>query len=193
MGTIHETDDLLMVRTRQGDRASFDTLVIRHRDGLVNYLTHLTRSRDRAEELAQEAFIRLYEKSHRYKPQGRLAPYLYRIATNLFRSDTRRLKRWQLLVAGFLVSDSSPQASPQNELLSCEIEDKVTVALSALPVSFRAAVILREIEGWSYEEIAQTLGCSLGTVKSRISRGRDILRTSLQGYWIRLEKTNAAG
>ena len=159
MGTIHETDDLLMARTRQGDPASFDALVMRHRDGLVNYLTHLTRSRESAEEMAQETFVRLFEKAHQYRAQSRLAPYLYQIAANLVRSDARRFKRWQNLLVRFLASDLRSHASPQSELLAGEIEDKVQRALSALPVSFRAAVVLREIEGWSYEEIAQALGC----------------------------------
>src|SRR4026209_692671 len=92
------TDDALMQRVRGGDDDAFAEIVDRYKDSLVNYLTHLVRSRDRAEEIAQDAFVRLYKNAAKYKERERLGPYLYRIATNLVVCEARREKRWSLLL-----------------------------------------------------------------------------------------------
>jgi RNA polymerase sigma-70 factor (ECF subfamily) len=176
------TDAELMARTKLGDPDAFGTVVARYKDQLVNYLTHVCGSRDRAEEYAQEAFVRLYQHAHRYDEQGKLAPYLFRIATNLMRSENSRMRRWQRLLLGY-TTNGNGQPSPQAVALQREVQTKVSEALAAVPMPYRAALILREVEGWSYDEIAEALGCREGTVKSRIGRGREYLRQSLQPYW----------
>lgn len=182
---MHETNDAeLMTRTRSGDHDAFAMLVDRHKHPLVNYLTHMTGSRDKAEEFAQEAFVRLYESANRYNEQGKLAPYLFRIATNVARGEAARNRLRNALLLRFLTRDEAiDDESPHRRVLAGEVRDQVTAALESLPVAYRAAVVLREIEGWSYDDIAQALGCSEGTVKSRISRGRDELRKRLSHYW----------
>jgi RNA polymerase sigma-70 factor, ECF subfamily len=178
------TDAELMARTGAGDREAFAVLVDRYKDKLVNYLTHMCGSRDRGEEFAQEAFVRLYQNAGRYDRREVVAPYLFRIATNLVRSDFSRLQRWQRLFAVYGErSESSSEPSPHALLMQQEIERKVSQALESLPLAYRSALILRDIEGWSYEEIAAALGCAEGTVKSRIGRGRAKLRTALEPYW----------
>ena len=102
------SDGELMTRVRNGDRIAFAGLVDRHKDALVNYLLRLTRSRERAEEHAQEAFLRLYQSASRYKEQGHLVAYLYRIATNLVRSEERRERRWQFLSSAFFSNGHRP-------------------------------------------------------------------------------------
>src|SRR5215210_3466874 len=92
------TDDVLMQRAAAGDDDAFSTIVDRYKDSLVNYLTHLVRSRERAEEVAQDAFVRLYRNASRYQQQERLGPYLFRIATNVVVTEVRREKRWSLLL-----------------------------------------------------------------------------------------------
>ncbi len=176
-------DAELMSRMRSGDRSAFAKLVDRHKDALVNYLLRLTRCRDRAEEFAQEAFLRLYQAAPRYKEQGRMVSYLYRIATNLVRSEERKRRRWHL-ISGFFFSSNGNHSvpTPQKQLLQAEVREKVTEALTALPAHYRAPLVLREIEGWSYEDIASALGCRQGTVKSRINRGRTQLRGALEPY-----------
>jgi RNA polymerase sigma-70 factor, ECF subfamily len=179
---METTDSDLMCRVREGDHEAFGTLVDRHKDGLVNYLTHLWGERDRAEEFAQEAFLRLYVHARRYDERERLAPYLYRIATNLVRSEFRRLRRWRLLVPMMLPEQFDPHM-PAHSLLQNEAGEQVRRALDELPIAFRAPLVLYEIEGWSYREIASSLGCREGTVKSRIARGRERLRALLAPYW----------
>lgn len=176
-------DARLMARVQAGDVGAFEALVERHKDGLVNYLTRLTRCRDRAEEYAQEAFVRLYRHRDRYRERGQLAGYLYRIATNLVRSDERRAARWRTLEGLYRAGLEPAQPSPQRVVLGDEAGQRVAAALARLPLRYRAPLVLREIEGWSYAEIASALGCRPGTVKSRISRAKARLRPMLESYW----------
>lgn len=176
-------DGVLMRRVREGDETAFAEIVDRYKHPLVNYLTHLVRSRDRAEELAQDAFVRLYQSVSRYRDEEKLGPYLYRIATNLVISDARRAKRWNLLMPRLQASTRSSVAAPDAGLLTNEIQRRVSEALESLPVKYRAPLVLCEIEEWSYEAIAQALDCRIGTVKSRIFRGRDLLRRRLAPWW----------
>jgi RNA polymerase sigma-70 factor (ECF subfamily) len=183
---MHEQSDAeLMLRTRSGEHDAFATLVDRHKDALVNYLTHLTGHRDRAEDFAQEAFVRLFESSARYDERGKLAPYLFRIATNLVRSEAVKQRVRQMLLLKFVQPEekTTDRVSPHGVMFEREMQQQVSKALEAIPVTYRAAVVLRDIEGWSYQEIAASLGCTEGTVKSRIARGRDELRNRLTRYW----------
>jgi RNA polymerase sigma-70 factor (ECF subfamily) len=190
-----ETSDAdLMARVRGGDREAFGCLVDRHKDRMVNYLTRLTGCRDRAEETAQEAFLRLYRSAPRYHEQGRLAAYLYRIATNLVRQEDRRARRRRVLTGMFLSpanghrpNGHQPAHAPQSSLLRDELQGQLVAALGRLPLRYRVAVVLRDVQGWPYEEIARMTGCRQGTVKSRISRGRSMLRQWLEPYMQRGE------
>lgn len=179
------TDAELMARVSAGDHDAFAAIVDRHKDSLVNYLTHLTGNRDRAEEHAQAAFVRLYERVPRYREEGKLAPYLFRIATNLARSEAVRSRLRELLLLRFWSRNgrTGDGDSPFGELQRRELQQEIAAALMSLPVAYRAAVVLREVEGWSYQEIAASLGCSEGTVKSRIARGREALRKRLRPWW----------
>ena len=180
-------DAELLTRSRERDADAFGQLVERHKDQIVNYLARLTGCRDRAEDIAQETFVRFYKQLHHYREEGTLSAYLFRIATNLVRSEERRKRRWKLLqpiltYGGFYEGHASP-ASPQTDALASEEHRQVTRALASLDVLFRAPLVLREIEGLSYQEIAVALGCSEGTVKSRLHRGRHLLKERLAPYW----------
>jgi len=176
-------DGALMVLVQQGSEAAFETLMTRHKNALVNYLSKLTRCRDRAEEVAQEAFLRLYQNAARYQDRGFFTAYLYRIATNLVRSEERRKTRWRTLSTLFAIEDERSPVSPHREAISGEVVDVVTAALAQLPMRYRAPIVLREIEGLTYTEIAQALDCREGTVKSRINRAKAKLREILEQYW----------
>src|SRR5687767_3795339 len=104
------TDSELMKRVRDGDEDAFATLVDRYKSSLVNYLAHLRGDRDRAEEIAQESFLRLYLNAQKYDDRETLAPYLYRIGTNLVRSEFRRLRRWRALLPWIQNEDRAPEA-----------------------------------------------------------------------------------
>lgn len=182
---IHAPSDLdatQMARVRSGDREAFSDLVDRHKDAVVNYLTRLTGNRDRAEDLAQETFLRLFRSAGSYSEQGLLRGYLFRIATNLVRSEERREKRLRLLMP-FLGRPEHAEPVAPSGLLRRELHREVSAAVADLPLRFRVPLVLHEIEGWAYADIAQALGCREGTVKSRIHRGRQHLKERLAPYW----------
>lgn len=180
--TGNETDLQLTRAVRSGDDHAFEAIVDRLKDGLVNYLTHLCGDRDRAEEYAQDAFVRLYQSIHRNGQIENVSSYLFSIGTNLVRTDFRRALRWKLLFPR-LSREDVVMESPQSLAMREEVQTKVTQALASLPLRYRAPLILREIEGWSYSDIAASIGCPEGTLKSRISRGREMLKRKLTPYW----------
>jgi len=177
-------DGALIKRIREGDEDAFAIFVDRHKDSLVNYLTHLTRSRERAEEVAQDAFVRFYRNASKCRDQERLAPYLFRIATNLVVTQIRRERRWKSLLPRLIALQPRSAPPADSPLLTEEIQRKVTEALEQLPLKFRAPLVLFEIEEWSYDEISRAIGCRVGTVKSRISRARALMRVQLESWWI---------
>ena len=176
------SDAELMARVRSGDRDAFADLVDRHKDAVVNYLTRLTGNRDRAEDLAQETFLRLFRSARDYVEQGYLRAYLYRIATNLVRSEERRERRLRLLMP-FLPREEHAEPAAPSGLLHRELTREVAAAVAKLPLRYRVPLVLHEIEGWSYVDIAQEMGCREGTVKSRVHRGRQQLKAKLEPYW----------
>jgi RNA polymerase sigma-70 factor, ECF subfamily len=176
-------DDALMQRVREGEDDAFAEIVDRYKDSLVNYLTHLVRSRDRAEEIAQDAFVRLYRNAANYRERERLGPYLFRIATNLVVSEVRREKRWSLLLPRLHASTRQSSPPPDATLFTDEIQRQVSAALEKLPIKYRAPLVLFEMEEWSYDEIAKALDVACGTVKSRISRARELMRKHLAPWW----------
>ena len=176
------SDAELMARVREGDREAFADLVDRHKDAVVTYLARLTACRDRAEDLAQEAFLRLFKAAADYVEQGFLRAFLFRIATNLVRSEERRAQR-QRLLAPFLPRAEHAEPAAASGLLRRELHREVAAALAQLPLRYRVPLVLHEIEGWSYVDIAQETGCREGTVKSRVHRGRQQLKKRLEPYW----------
>lgn len=177
------SDAELMQLVRAGSREAFGLVMDRYKHGLVGYLARLTGQRDRAEDLAQETFVRLFQSAGSYREEGKLGPFLYRIATNLVRSEERRARRWRV-VGQLFRSDvgRAPVVSPQAEVLRSETHRVVAEAVAALPLAYRVPLVLRDVEDWSYDEIARAIGCPEGTVKSRISRARGQLRETLARY-----------
>lgn len=185
MDEDHATAEALnFARARDGDRNAFGEIVVLYKDSLVNYLTRMTGSREEAEDIAQETFLRLIERSGNYTEQGKLKAYIFRTATNLLKSKARQLSRRRALRLIFL-SPNGNQAPPgqQTEVLQDELQAQLQIALQGLPVHYRLPVVLYDIEDWSYNQIADVLKCREGTVKSRIFRGRRLLRESLKPYW----------
>lgn len=184
LGEMRRASDAeLMTRTRRGEVDAFSVLVDRHKHALVNYLTSLSRDRDRAEEISQATFVRLFMLVEQYDERGQFLPYLFRMATNLYRTEERKIRRRRLLLHVFSSNGVHETPSPQAEFLREEATERVTAALARLPLRYRSPLVLREIEGWSYKDIAAALDCREGTVKSRINRGREQLRRLLEPYW----------
>ncbi|MDX1643947.1 MAG: sigma-70 family RNA polymerase sigma factor [Thermoanaerobaculia bacterium] len=176
------SDARLIARVQGGDTVAFGHLVDRHKDAMVNYLTKLTGSREEAEDYAQEAFLRLYERAASYRERGYFKAYLYRIATNLVRSAERRRKRWRVVHS--LISTNGHHAEPrqQQRVLRGEIGGHLRQAVADLPLHYRLPLVLYEVDEWPYRRIAEFLGCREGTVKSRIHRGRNMIRERLEPY-----------
>ncbi|MEM7048608.1 MAG: sigma-70 family RNA polymerase sigma factor [Acidobacteriota bacterium] len=171
-----------MAATRRGDLEAFGSIVDRYKDPLVNYLTRLAGCRQRAEDLAQDSFLRLFESARRYEERGCLKALLYRIAVNRLRSEERRFRRWRGIepMYGASANGHTPEAG---DLLRDELQHQVQGAIADLPLKFRIPLVLHELEDWPYDAIADQLGCRVGTVKSRIFRARERLRRRLEPYW----------
>lgn len=184
---LRATDAELMVRVKRGDEAAFGQIIDRYKDAMVNYLTRLCGCRDRAEDMAQETFLRLYLTRDRYQESGRLGGYLYRIATNLVRSEARRVRRQRLLSFGLLGEQDAlvdaGRTTPHADMVRREEQDMIQEAIRQLPLNFRLPLVLHEIEGLSYPDVAQVLGQKQNTIKTRIFRGRRLLQVQLDGYY----------
>lgn len=185
-------EDQFLERLRRGEAAAFERLVTEHSPDVYGLLFRLTTDPEEARDLTQETFLRAFQSINRFRGDASLKTWIYRIAINQARNRWRWWRRRDVTVsldatdeqherslAATLPSDDS--LNPEQETLAREREGQLRDALSGLRCSYREAVILRDVEGFSYEEIAATLQISIGTVKSRISRGRMELRQKLEG------------
>ena len=167
--------------------------VVREHSARVYRLAYrLTGNVHDAEDLTHDVFVRVFNSLNTYKP-GTFEGWLHRITTNLFLDRMRRKQRirFDALADGADVRLPDPQAGPEQLVLDAGFDDDVQRALDALSPDFRAAVVLCDIEGLSYEEVAATLGLKLGTVRSRIHRGRSQLRAALAHRDPKLRTTSA--
>ena len=185
----------LILRCQEGiqpDREAFAELLHRYNSHVEKILYHLAPDwHDRA-DLAQEVWIRAYRKIKRVQEPAKFRGWLSRIATNLFYDELRKRKRVRhplSLDAPRQMDDgevewevASDAPSPDEDLSKQEFYEQLRVAIADLPEAFRTTIVLREIEGMPYEEIAEVTGVSLGTVKSRIARARTRLQSVLQNY-----------
>jgi RNA polymerase sigma-70 factor (ECF subfamily) len=186
-------EEQFIERLKAGEAAAFDHLV-RERSGEVYALLYrLTEDPEEARDLTQETFLRAFQHIKRFRGEADLKTWIYRIAINQARNRWRwwRRRRRDVTVsldAGDNYGDEplsarlrTDGANPEQETLAHEREKVLRTALRSLSRSYRETVILRDIEGMSYDEIATTLEISIGTVKSRLARGRDELRRRLEG------------
>jgi RNA polymerase sigma-70 factor (ECF subfamily) len=187
------SDHALLEATRIGDEDAFAELVGRYRNPITNYIYRMTNDYDGAVDLAQETFVRVYRAAERYQTTYAFSTYIYRIATNLAISELRKRKRRKLVsLTGFFQSHDGGEPVefnppdlkplPDTELVDAERRTAVQRAISTLPEKYRAPLILRDVEGKSYEDISRILETSEGTIKSRISRARGFLREKMTAY-----------
>ena len=173
---------------------SWERIVEEHSDRVYRLALRLTGNRHDAEDLTQEVFVRVFRSLHTYSP-GTFEGWLHRITTNLFLDQARRKQRirFDTLSDERAARIASGSPAPETEYAERTFDDDVEAALGALPPDFRAAVVLCDIEGLSYEEIAEILGAKLGTVRSRIHRGRALLRSALAHRAPGVGRTQYAG
>src|SRR5438034_7343880 len=187
------TDHALLQGTLAGDHDAFAELVGRYRNQITSYIYRMTNDYDGAVDLAQETFLRVYRAAGRYQTTHAFSTYIYRIATNLAISELRKRKRRRLVsLTGLLSSGEGEEArdfdAPDErpladaELVDAEQKRVVKRAILTLPDKYRAPLVLRDVEGKSYDEIAAILCTSEGTVKSRINRARNFLRDKMRNY-----------
>jgi len=159
---------------------SWDDLVRQHADRVYRLAYRLSGNQHDAEDLTQETFIRVFRSVQNYQP-GTFEGWLHRITTNLFLDMVRRRQRIRFDALPDDAGDrlASKSAGPEQAFAEMHLDPEVQQALDGLPADFRAAVVLCDLEGLSYEEIAATLGIKVGTVRSRIHRGRVLLREAL--------------
>ncbi|GAB2986334.1 RNA polymerase sigma factor SigE [Nocardioides montaniterrae] len=161
------------------DPAAWAEIVEQHSDRVFRLAMRLTGNRHDAEDLTQEVFVRVFRSLHTYTP-GTFEGWLHRITTNLFLDQARRKQRIRFdALSDERAARLASPTHPDKAYADGTFDDDVEAALAALPPDFRAAVVLCDIEGLSYEEIAEILGAKIGTVRSRIHRGRTMLRTAL--------------
>lgn len=186
------SDHALIEATKTGDEAAFAEIVQRYRNPLTNYLYRMLNDYEEAVDLAQETFVRVYFAINRYHTDYAFSTYIYRIASNLAISEIRKRNRRKLMsLTGFFQYESEEadlhppdeKPLPDADLISGEEKAVIAKAIAALPDKYRAPIILRDIEGRTYEEIAEILELGLGTTKSRISRARGLLREKLKSYF----------
>ena len=159
---------------------SWDEIVREHSARVYRLAYRLTGNQHDAEDLTHDVFVRVFRSLHTYRP-GTFEGWLHRITTNLFLDRVRRKQRIRFDALSEEAAARLPSRlrTPEEEYDVTHLDDDVQRALAALSTQFRAAVVLSDIEGYSYEEVAQTLGIKLGTVRSRIHRGRAQLREAL--------------
>ena len=187
------SDHALIELTKTGDEAAFAEIVQRYRNPITNYLYRFLNDYEEAVDLAQETFVRVYFAIERYHTEYAFSTYIYRIATNLAISEIRKRKRRKLLsLTGLFQTEENSEIEfqppddrslPDEDLLENEQSRVIAKAIATLPDKYRAPIVLRDVEGKSYEEVAAILNLGLGTTKSRISRARGLLKEKLKHYF----------
>jgi RNA polymerase sigma-70 factor (ECF subfamily) len=187
MGEI-TPDQALVERVQQGDKQAFDILVRKYQHKIVHLIARYVHDQTEVLDLAQETFLRAYRALPNFRGESAFYTWLYRIAVNTAKNylvTRERQPRWtvsfeveeELREEGMVVMKDL--GTPENLLLRDEIERTVFQTIAQLPDDLRTAITLREMEGLSYEEIAQAMGCPVGTVRSRIFRAREAIDNKL--------------
>jgi RNA polymerase sigma-70 factor (ECF subfamily) len=187
-----ESDALLVERIKRGDSRAFEMLVVKYQRRIERLIGRMVRDSDLVQDIAQETFIRAYRALPNFRGESAFYTWLYRIAVNTAKKTLVELKRDPVIYESALQSGddadetSRPESTltdaetPEAVLASREIAAAVNAAVENLSEDLRQAVTLREIEGLSYEEIAEVMNCPIGTVRSRIFRAREAIAARLR-------------
>ena len=183
-----ELDQALVERVKNGDKRAFDLLVRKYQHKIVSVVTRYVSDWSEAQDVAQEAFIRAYRAMGAFRGDSAFYTWIYKIAINTAKnylvSRGRRPPIGDIAIEDAVQMDGASQlrdrATPERELLRQEIEQTVFGAVEDLPEELRTAITLREVDGLSYEEIAEAMNCPIGTVRSRIFRAREAIDERLR-------------
>lgn len=184
-----EIDLQLVERVREGDKQAFGLLVEKYRRKVIRLLSRMVRNAEDLEDIAQETFIKAYRALPQFRGDAAFYTWLYRIAVNTAKNHlVSRGKAMRTVSDQAMNDEDEPDerlvaqdvSTPETELLSKQVAIAVNEAVDALPDELRQAITLREMEGMSYEEIAEYMACPIGTVRSRIFRAREAIASKLR-------------
>jgi len=184
------TDEQLIAEFQKEDIEAFNELVRRYKDKLVNFLYRYTGNRDESEDLAQDTFLKLYKSKHLYREIAKFSTWFYTIAINIAKTNSRKTRKYNSIS----ISDYDPENEKDFDLVSdvlgpdvnsnAAIENQyIQDAINSLDEHFKEVIMLRDIQDFDYEEITKILNLPLGTVKSRINRGREKLKILLKDIY----------
>ena len=185
--TSEHLDEELVARVQQGDKKAYDLLVIKYQHKIVQLVNRYLKDPSEAQDVAQEAFIKAYRAIGSFRGDSTFYTWLYRIAINTAKnylvSRNRRSSQFEVDIQDAEATENAPQLqgidTPERLLMNDEIAKTIRSAIDNLPDEMRTAIMLREFEGMSYEEIAEAMDCPVGTVRSRIFRAREAIDNKL--------------
>lgn len=187
--TERESDQLLVERVQAGDKRAFDVLVSKYQRRLMRLVSRLVHDTAEAEDVVQETFIKAYRALRHFRGDAAFYTWLYRIGINTAKnylvtqgrrtptSSETDAEQAESFDDGHRLRDNN---TPESVLASKQIAATVNAAMDVLPIELRTAIVLREIEGLSYEEISEIMACPIGTVRSRIFRAREVIAEKLK-------------
>jgi len=183
----------LVEECRKGDSSAFDELVRRYKDRVYGVVYRFLGNREEALDVSQEVFVRAYRSIHGFRGNSKVYTWLYSIAANLARNRLRdssrmgrnrgtSLERLEEEAPGFVDAAAGSSGNPRDSAISIDLQSLLQQCLEELPEHYRLAFVLRTFEDLSYDEIAEVMGCPVGTVKSRLSQARQMLRDRLKEF-----------
>ncbi len=189
--STHASDLVLVERTLGGDQRAYSLLVLKYQRRIQRLIGRMVRDVDLVEDIAQETFIRAYRALHQFRGDSQFYTWLYRIAVNTAKKFLLELKRDPTVSGSFMASEEEDETSwqkseprsdetPETVLAAKEIAAVVNAAMDELADDLKEAIVLREIEGLSYEEISLAMDCPIGTVRSRIFRAREAISARIK-------------
>lgn len=188
MDTGEQTDAQLVERVQRGDKRAFDILTLKYQHRIVGLVSRYIKDSDEVMDVVQEAFIKAYRALPRFRGDSAFYTWLYRIAINTSKnylvSRSRRPPDTDIDIDGEFQADSAvlrDVSSPEHMVATQQLEQVINESIQDLPEELKVAVMLREFEGMSYEEIAEVMECPVGTVRSRIFRAREAIEKRIAG------------
>jgi RNA polymerase sigma-70 factor (ECF subfamily) len=187
--TEREKDHSLVQRVQRGDKVAFEMLFTKYQRRVSRLVSRFVRSDSEVEDIVQESFIKAYRALGSFRGDSAFYTWLYRIAVNTAKNYLVAASKRPISLTQFEKNDDddfeedhfmSDAATPESELITKQIAETVNKTMNELPVDLREAIMLREIEGMSYEDIADSMGCPIGTVRSRIFRAREAISQKIK-------------
>ncbi|MFC1490111.1 RNA polymerase sigma factor [Candidatus Latescibacterota bacterium] len=181
-------DKDILFRIINDDLEAFEILVDRYKNRLINFVFRFVKDFDVAEDIVQETFLRVFKHRHNYKAIANFSTWIFTIAGNLAKSELRRRKRWRFLSVDAINDGEKKFELPDNHIKPDRatsvriLDENIQISIDSLQDKYKESLILRDIEGMSYKEIAEITKVPVGTVKSRVNRARKKLQKKLKGH-----------